>query len=252
MPRLSEPDIIARVMRKLNQIGCPNVRSAERSPEWESTKGSYTKTPDLIAGPLLGNGAPEDFFIDAFAPTGDQYAKPVAGAPAAAALVKKAIAECGTFSVRDLGREYEPFYGPINKKLKKYSGSRNGSPMLGLVMYFCISSGAYAGPIFALMHALAALDEAFGLTQVPEPEKTVDTMNTMLGPGHTLAIIVHQFPVQLSFLMLYADKIIDEINHEKVLLLINSGVVHKDFGWSQHPVVRWLHSLAYAPIPGVS
>ncbi|WP_438022775.1 hypothetical protein [Sorangium sp. So ce233] len=252
MPRLTEPDIIARVMRKLKQLGCPNVRPAERSPEWEAAKGSYTKTPDLIAGPLVGNGAAEDFFIDAFAPKGDQYAKPLAGAPTAAALIKKAIAEHGTFSVRDLGREYEPFYGPMNKKLEKYSGSRNGSPMLGLVMYFCISGNAYAGPIFALMHALAAVDDAFGLTQVPEPEKTVATMNTMFGPGHSIAIVVHRFPVQLSFLMVYADKIMDGANHEKALLLINSGVVHEDFGWSQHPVVRWLRNVAYAPIPGVS
>ena len=45
------------------------------------------------------------------------------GAPGAAAAFKKLYEQHGKFSIADLGREYEPFYGPINKKLAKYSGN---------------------------------------------------------------------------------------------------------------------------------
>jgi len=145
MPRLAERHIVGRIATKLSKFGCPDVRGAEGTAEWTRTRGSYMKSPDLIAGPLIGDGAPEDFLIDVFSPRGEQYVNPLAGAPQTAAAFKKILDERGSFSLADLGNEYDPFLGPINKKLAKYSDARGGSPMVGLAMYFCITPDDFVG-----------------------------------------------------------------------------------------------------------
>jgi hypothetical protein len=63
----------------LEHLGCPDVRQGQGSEEWKQTKGTYIKTPDLVAGPLVGNGHESDFYIDVFEPSGDPYVKPLAG-----------------------------------------------------------------------------------------------------------------------------------------------------------------------------
>ena len=181
MPRLPEPNIIERIGAKLTQLGCPDVRPAEGTPEWNRVRGPFAWTPDLMAGPIAGNGAPEDFLIDVFSPKGEQFVNVRAGSPTAAAALKKVVEQRGSFSIADLGRRYEPFYGPINKKIAKYSTSRNGSPMLGLAMYFCLAGNSFVGPILAHMHSLAALDDAFGLTLTPNSEQVKSSLDSMFG-----------------------------------------------------------------------
>ena len=61
-----------RCRQMLEALGCPGVRRGEGTDEWRSSQGSYTLTPDLVAGPLVGEGDPSDFYIDVFAPTGDR------------------------------------------------------------------------------------------------------------------------------------------------------------------------------------
>lgn len=243
IPRLAEEDILKRVASVLSGLGCPNVRRGEGSAEWEGVCGSYPKTPDLVAGPLLGNGAPEDFLIDVVSPSGDQYVKPIAGAPGAARTLERAIAARGSFSVRDLGREYGPILDPLNKKLEKYSGTRGGTPMLGLAMYFCISGEAYVGPILAHMHAHAAIDDAFGLTSGPDSGHVVAALDRSFGPGNTSTVLFADLKAQLAFLLVHADKLLDGTWYAKSLLLVNAGVVRDEFAWRDHPVVRWLQEL---------
>lgn len=249
MPRLQESDILKRITYKLSQLGCPSVRGAEGTPEWKRIRGNFRYSPDLVAGPLRGNGAPEDFLIDVFSPTGDQYVKLEAGAPNAAAFFRKAIDDRGTFSFRDLGQEYEPFYGPIRKKLDKYSTSRSGSPMVGLAMYFCLAGNSFVGPILAFYHVLAALDDAFGLTSNAQKNEVMAALDTAVNPGHSVAIVVWPLNLQLSFLLLHADKVHDNGHHEKTILLINKWIVQDDFDWKLHPVVQWLRQIAYDPLP---
>lgn len=198
----------------------------------------------------LSVGLPEDFFIDVFSPTGDQYVEPRAGAPEAAAAFKKLAEARGTFTVSDLGQEYAPFLGPVAKKIEKYSATRRGSPMLGLVMYFCIAGDSFVGPALAYLHALAAIDDAFGLTQGPNvAEMKGALVDNMFGKEDAVSLIVHDISMQLAFLMIHADRLIDGKYREKTLLLINAGVVHSDFAWSGHQAIEWLRALAFEPIP---
>ena len=242
---------MARIATKLIQFGCPEVRPAEGTREWEHVRGSFAKSPDLMAGPIVGNGAPQDFFIDVFSPKGEQFVNDRAGAPGAAAAFNKMYKRHGSFSIADLGREYEPFYGPINKKLAKYSATRGGSPMVGLAMYFCLAGDSFVGPILAHMHALAAVADAFGLTSKDNPRAAEMTkaLNTMFVDGDSLAIVVHALKVPLAFLMIHADRFVDGNVNEKSLLIINGGVVHDEFVWRQNPVVHWLRALALGPLP---
>jgi hypothetical protein len=245
MPRLKETDIIRRVTYKLNQLGCPSVRQGEGSQEWEDKKGLYTKTPDIIAGPLIGDGSPQDFYIDVFSPKGDQFLNPKAGAPLAASMVNKTIDEKGIVNLGDLGNEYEPYFTPMNKKIEKYSFSRHNTPMLGLVMYYCLAgNGEYIGPHISFLNSFRALDAAFGLTKTKDKTDMDKAFSSMLGEGTSTVIIPHSIKQPISFVMLYADKIINNMNHEKTLLLINQRVTHKDFHFSQHSVIKWLKKIA--------
>ena len=244
MPRLTEKNIIRRVSETLTELGCPNVRPAEGSEEWNQICGSYTKTPDLAAGPLYGNGSPQDFLIDVFSPKGDQYFKTQAGAPSAAATVKKAMNTNGSFSPRDLGSEYGPFLNPLNAKVAKYSGTRNNTPMLGLVMYFCITNNDYAGPLLAHMHSHTAIDDAFALTSGSSCKQIVAALNRSFGPGDTETIIIANLRTSLSFLMIHADKELNGEWNKKTLLLVNSEVTRSEFTYKNHPVIKWLSNLA--------
>jgi hypothetical protein len=163
------------------------------------------KSPDLVAGPLIGDGAPEDFLIDVFSPRGEQYVNPLAGAPETAAAFKKIVDDRGSFGLYDLDNDCEAFYGPINKKIAKYSDTRGGSPMVGLAMYFCITPGDSVGPLLAHMQVLIALDKAFGLTLKDGGEQMAAALDGAMLGDTSMTIIVHAFDVQLAFLMVHAD-----------------------------------------------
>jgi hypothetical protein len=250
MGRLHEFQILARIAAKLRQLGCPDVRRAEGTEEWRRTQGAFRFTPDLVAGPLRGGGDPRDFYIDVFSPTGEQFVNAKAGAPKAATVFRQAVEGRGSFSFGELGGEFEPFLGPINKKLGNYSTSRNGSPMVGIGMYFCLSGNSFVGPILAFFNMLRALDAALGLTAGPQGADMRAALDQVLGPGNTASIIVHPLPVQVSFLMVHADKLARDNASEKTVFIINSGVVHEEFDLREHPVVAWLRSLAYEPVRG--
>ena len=49
--------------------------------------------------------------------------------------------------------------------------------------------------------------------------------------------------VQLAFLMVHAGAQLDGQWYKKALLLVNAGVIHNDFAWSNHPVIEWLRKL---------
>jgi len=101
------------------------------------------------------------------------------------------------------------------------------------------------------MQVLIALDKAFGLTCKDSSDQMAAALvGAMLGDT-SLTIIVHALDVQLAFLMVHADKIVGTNACEKTLLLINSGIVHEEFRYKLHPVIRWLRSLAREPLPQV-
>lgn len=158
-----EEKSLRHALAVLSRLGCPDVRRAQGTEEWERTKGAFKWTPDLVAGPIIGNGHERDFYIDVFQPKGDQYVKPLAGNPQAAAVFTKAFSEHGQFTLAELGTDFGSFYGPINKKLERYSVTRSHSIMLGVIMYFHVSGNAYVGPVLAYWHSLFALDAAFGI-----------------------------------------------------------------------------------------
>jgi len=174
----------ARCREVLEVIGCPSVRKGEGSDEWNATKGAYTPTPDLVAGPLVGAGDPSDFYIDVFAPKGDQFVTPRAGSPQAAVALLRAVAERGSFRLDQLDVN-GPLYGTMNKKLAKYAGSRSNSPMFGIAMYFTMTGDQYVGPALAGLAAPLALDRAFGLTEHLGPGTMDKIMRRVMSPGQS-------------------------------------------------------------------
>lgn len=239
---------IRRTLLILRLLCCPNARRAEGTPEWDQIKGSYTLSPDLVAGLLRGNGDPSDFFIDIVQPTGDQYFKELAGSPQAARLVASALNQKSdpfSFKLEDLGNTANNFLGPLNRKILKYSGSRLGTAMLGLAMYFAPSDGAYGGPVLAHLDSLRWLDSAFGLSHHLGAETPTILLEGILDSSAPFTSILSlPMSIPFSFLLWIADK---SETFPKVVLIINDGITHKDYEFCEHSVIKWLRRLVETP-----
>jgi hypothetical protein len=225
----------------LRALGCPNVRRGEGSDEWARTCGAYPHTPDLVAGPLIGGGDARDFYIDLIQPTGDWYVNPKAGNPVAFAAVERARKN-GVYNEADLGLNFDNYYQPLNKKLEKYSGSRGHCPMVGIVMHIDVGDGTDDRTKFVHVDSVRALDRAFGLSLHAggglKAERVKDLLFNDKGNFVRYSIPIAQ---QLGFLLW----IVEGLNHPpKAVLLLNAGVVHPDFAWSDHPVVKWMRRMA--------
>jgi len=192
----------------------------------------------------VGGGAPTDFYIDVFQPTGDQYVRPLAGNPDAAEVLRKAVKERGTFNQSDLGQNFSAYYGPMTKKLEKYSGSRGRSPMLGLVMYFTVSGNQYVGPIVAHLHSLEALDCCFGISHHCGEEIFKSLVSGVVQGSDVFNIVVLPMEQAMSFLLW----LVNSQGNQKCILLINDRVI-VDPQWKRHPVIKWLHRLKMTPAP---
>jgi hypothetical protein len=231
-----------RTIQVLTGLGCPRVRPAEGSKEWEQKRASFSYSPDLIAGPMHGNGHQLDFFIDVFHPRGIQYTNPKAGNPAAVQVLQKAVSEHGSFSFRDLG-EPEQILEPVKKKIKKYSLARN-SHMTGLVIYHqLMNSGGYVGAVLAHHHTIDMFDRYFGLTRYCGKKAVDDMADLLFMPCNSWQTFVLPFKVPLSFIMSITD--IYEANRPttKVVMLINCDIVSPHFEAAEHEVVSWLRSI---------
>lgn len=224
----------------LAAFGCPDVRRAEGTAEWERTRGGYRFSPDLVAGPLVGSGDPSDFYVDVFAPSGDQYVKPLAGNPRAAVTFVRSIAERDRLNLAELGDTFEQLLRPINQKLTKYSGSRGGTPMVGLGMYFRMTGNQYVGPIVAALQALVGLDGALGITHHLGPGVAGRLMRALLSPGQSSFILSLPIEQPLSFVLYLAEK----VDGPRAVLIVNHNVVRDQHPYPDHPVVRWLRQVA--------
>ena len=224
----------------LEALHCPDVRRAEGTDEWRESQGSFRLSPDLVAGPLLGAGSAADFYIDVFEPSGDAYVKPKAGNPKAATILHRAVLERGSFNVRDFGDNHEHFYGPMNKKLIKYAGSRDCSPMLGLVMYFKMTGDQYVGPVVAGLDAVIALDRAFGITHHLGEAAMDQVLRGVISPGEKSFVLSLPIEQPLAFVLYVADK----RDGVRVLLLVNHATTSAQHPFATHSVIQWLRDLA--------
>ena len=228
-----------RVRGALHRLGCPTIRRGQGMEEWERAKGSFAGTPDLIAGPLIGNGHPDDFVIDVFEPSGDPYVKLLAGNPDAAAVLRTAVDNHSGFTLGELRENYEHFFGPITKKLQRYSASRGGSPMVGVAMYFACLRNQYVGPVLAHLDAIRALDRAFGIEHHLGTGKVEELLASLVAPGDAVNTVVLPIENPRSFLLYVADKTAGQ----KVVLVVNSAVTDPVHPLASHEVLTWLRNL---------
>jgi hypothetical protein len=236
VPKKSDETSVEVSRAVLEALGCPGIRRGEGSEEWKQTQGSYPFTPDLVAGPLVGGGHPSDFYIDVFEPSGDQYVKPLAGNPGAAVTMLRAIVENGSFDLAELGDTGEQLLKPMNDKLAKYVGSRAGTPMFGLAMYFTMTGNQKVGPIIAALQALNTLDVAFGITHHRGARVMGLIMRGVLSPGQSCLVVPLPIEQPLS-LVLYTVRKLDGV---RVVMLVNDAVRKAEHPFFGHPVIAWL------------
>jgi hypothetical protein len=232
----------------LEALGCPDVRLGEGSDEWKGSRGSYPFTPDLVAGPLVGGGDRSDFYIDVFAPTGDQYVKPRAGNPLAALTLVRAVAENGTLNLTDFADTGEQLVKPMNDKLAKYVGSRANTPMFGLAMYFRMTGNQYVGPVIAALQALNTLDGAFGITAHLGHEAKDRVMRALLSPGQSSFVLTLPIEQPLSFVLYTAEK----ADGVRVVMLVNHAITRQDHPHAGHPVITWLRGMTTADAAAIA
>lgn len=228
----------------LHALGCPGVRRAEGTDEWQKSRGSYPLTPDLVAGPLVGGGDPSDFYIDVFAPTGDQFVKPQAGNPDAARAFRRTVAERGSIRLDQIDG-HEQLYATMNKKLAKYAGSRPSSPMLGLAMHFLMTGNQYVGPVLAGIEAPIALDRAFGIMEHLGRGAMTTVMKTLLSPGESAVILSLPIKQPLSFVLYMAEK----IDGVRGIMLVNDAALNPQHAYPHHPVIQWLREMITPDAP---
>lgn len=229
---------VGRVQDVLHLLGCPDVRPAQGTAEWKQVQGSFASTPDLAAGPLVGGGG--DFMIDVFEPSGDPYVKERAGNPNAAQTFRDAVEKRGSFTLGDLGDNYEHFYGPLTKKVQRYGLSRDASPMLGVAMYFSCNRERSGGVVLGHVDALRALDRAFGIDHHLGPGHLDRCVMEVCSPGDYLQICTLPISQPLSFLLYLADK----AEGQKMVFLVSASVLLAEHPFRDHPVIRWLGQVA--------
>jgi hypothetical protein len=246
MPKKSDARSVETIRAVLEALGCPSPRRAEGTDEWRASAGTYTFTPDLIAGPLVGGGDRSDFYVDVFEPSGDQFIKLKAGNPHAASLIHRARAQRGQFRMSDLQESGDHIVKTMNDKLKKYVCSRGGStPMFGLGMYFQMTGNQYAGPIFAAFKALDVIDGAFGLTEHHGQATKDRLVGAVMSPGESSFVVTMPIHYPLAFVLYVVDK----VDGVRVIMLVNHDVATQRHEFSDHEVIRWLrgHATKRAP-----
>ena len=201
-----DAESVEAVRAMLVELGCPDIRAGERSPEWERTKGSYKDTPDLVAGPLVGGGDPSDYYVDVFEPTGDQYFREQVGQPDTVAAVTKLITERVPTTMTDLKEPHDLLVKTMNAELTKYS--RGGTPMIGLGMYFKMMADSDPerppGPVFAGIQALLGLDAIFGIEHRYGVEAMQRVVRGVIGEGEQKMTVIVPMRVPLAFALYVA------------------------------------------------
>ena len=244
--KIDDGPSIDRVRLFLKMFDCPDARLAQGAPEWAAAQGEYRMTPDLVAGPIKGGSDHQDFLIDVWEPTGDWFVKPAGDSPKAAAVVLRAVRESGTFNFEEIADDgIEGFLNPLNKKVRKYSGSRGWSIMCGLAMYFNLRrEGSDIGKVTAFHQSIDAIDRVFGISHECGNEATLGLIRSAMTQEDPVRFVCFPFPEEyrITFLLWCAD--VDR--QPAAFLFANRRVTHPEFGWKDHPVVRWLARLERA------
>jgi hypothetical protein len=238
-----------RTLEFLKQFGCPNPQLVDDSKEWEDTKGDYPLTPDLVAGPLKGNGDPGDFYIEVHRPTNEQYTNPHTDYPQPYGLVQAMREQAkqhggGLLEFGQLGAS-EAYLNKVDEKLKY--GTSRGSPLVGIVSYFGVDDDVAKGEDSALgslighVHALQTLILVLAVEKYRPVEDVRRVRHACEQPGAVIASFGFPFPdsrMPLTFILWMADK---GPGNDKRVLIINERVIHEGSPWLWSPVARWLH-----------
>jgi len=125
-----------RVYLILKDLGFHIVR-AENNKEYLDKLKKYKLTPDFIQFPFEGNGSPYDFFMDLNYPNLSFIKITKVGKTLLNCIRRKQNITIQNNSI--LQAELQRIADSYNKKIEKYSSSRNNSPLFGWVTYFDLS-----------------------------------------------------------------------------------------------------------------
>lgn len=134
-----------RVLKLLQEEGFDFIR-AENNPKYLNKLKNYTKTPDFIQSSFVGNGSPNDFFVDLKCPIGDYLGREdtkIGKVLNQSWEHKKDLFTDNTVIRR---HEREELAESINRKVEKYI--RNNSPLFGLVYYFDLRNSKISSIVF--------------------------------------------------------------------------------------------------------
>jgi hypothetical protein len=241
---------VAAAMKRLQMLGCPSVRQCEGDPVMRQlvASGSFKRTPDLVAGPIVGGGLATDFYIDVQELYGELLFNPnAAGGSSPPLFITAPHQSTGELRADDLPKSHFGGYAsPIEKKLHKYSAERNGSPLVGLVVHLDLShlvDGGEAGPEDLRKWAtqldyVRFLNDYFDLAE--HNDKFYPAMtNFLVDPEITSLLFLRFRPERrLTFLCFSLQR--PWGGNLSALMLVNERVLDDMPDLRSHPVVEWL------------
>ena len=207
-------------VKALNALRCPDVRRYEGEPLAKQIK--LVGTPDLVAGPLKGGNAPEDFYIDVVQPTGAYFVEP------------KARVKSGDFR-----EQLEHAYlNKVDEKIAKYATSRN-SIMFGMAWAFNeIGGNVPPQRKFVSRETALVLGAVVGLDKSPDGERMFQDLESMLDSGGSgLLIRVVPLSLDLSFFLWAVER--EPATGRMAFFLAINARFGSD-GFAGHPVDNWL------------
>lgn len=235
------------------RLGCPNLRPCQGDPELVKTirTATYRRTPDLVAGPIRGHGSPHDFFIDVAELQGETLYNPRRkGGTAPPAMLVDPAHNHGTLDAADMPtNHFDGYLSTLNGKLRKYSGERENSPMVGLCVHLdasAMKSGATLGPgdlmrFITRIDYLRFLNAVFGAAGGSVLDEALDRM--MPGAQPVASVVFLPSPYRFAFLCHSIQTSEPEAGGISALLIVNDNLLDEESEFRDHPVLRWLRGL---------
>ena len=143
LKKKSDSDSIVWSGLALFHLGCPDIQPCQgnKKLELKLSSDSYKRTPDMVAGPIIGNASLEDFYIDVAELQGQTIYNPKRRRGIEPpAMLKDPANNPGTISGADMPVDhFDGYISTIKKKIDKYSRERSNSPMLGICIHLDVS-----------------------------------------------------------------------------------------------------------------
>ncbi len=232
----------------LCKLQCPDIRPCEGDDALVSKlhTETYKRTPDLIAGPIRGAGAPWDFYIDVAELSGGALYNPSrpGGVPRPLQLADP-INHKGEVKL-DSSVHFDAYESTIERKFERYSVERENSPMFGLCIHLDVSvlqPGATVtvkDVILGLTRFdyLSFLDKFFCL---PAKDAEVAFKNVLDRENERgVSIVYTQFPKRFAFL---CHTVFIGQEDVRMLLFVNQPLLDERGDMHRHPVFEWLRHL---------